>query len=216
MRQIWGKGVCPPLACGVSNDLKSSNLLPSCIQLSQGRAQPDAAQLEQCTTSRAILSSFPWQLKARFDWQWLQQGELELLCWPGCSGGQPQITEKAKVPQPFPQLWQSRSSTEFHLSAGRSPICIPSLISWQKRFFLSPQMKEQGKGWVSSILLPQLMGSSYFPNEFKLFVHHQKRENNKLFKTCQHISKLLTEQLFKASWVTYKIKLSPHCGTQAE
>lgn len=63
----------------------------------------------------------------------------------------------------FLNYWQSRTSTEFYLSAEQSPICTSSLISWQKSFFLSSELKKQGKVWISSILLPQLIGSPYFP-----------------------------------------------------
>lgn len=216
MRQIWRKSDCLPLACGGSEKLQPSPQHVVPFSWARGTAQTGAPQLLQCTTNRAILSSFPWQLKQGLTYLTLQQGVLVLLCWPGCNGGQPQITEKTNCHSHFLSFWQGRSCTEFHLSAERSPICTASLISWQKRFFLSPQLKEQGKDWISSILLPQLMGSSYFLQRVQAVCASPKEKNNKQFKTCQDVSKLLTEQLFKATWVTYKMRLSPRCGTQAE
>lgn len=194
------------------------SLARCCIQLSQGMAQTDAPQPLQCTTNRAILNSFPWQLKAGFNLPYTTARSagaalLARMQWRAATSHW-----EAKLPQPFPQLLAEQILHWISLVSWAVTHSHPFAYLLEKEIFLiSPaegaRQRLSLQYFASTadgfIILPQRVqasGSCASPEE----------KNNKQFKTCQHVFKLLTEQLFKPTWVTNKIKLSPHCGTQAE
>lgn len=179
----------------------------------RGMAQTDAPQLLQCTTNRAILSIFPWQLKARFDFPYTAARSA------GAGQDVMESSHKSLGRQTATAISSATSRADpplnFTCQLGSRPFASLTYLLAKEIFLISP-----AEGARQRLNLQYFASTAngfiILPQRVQAICASPKEKNNKQFKTCQHVSKLLTEQLFKPTWVTYKIKLSPHCGTQAE
>lgn len=172
------------MACGGSDDLRSSNLVPSRFSWLRG-CSPAVYNQQGCLKQ----ISLPAEGKV-----WLQFAHWE-----------------HKLPQPQPQLPAEHILHWISLLSWALTHLHPFTYLLEKKIFLISVAEGVNLRYFASTA----GGFIILPQRVQAICASPKEKNNKQLKTCQRVSKLLNEQLFKPTWVTHEIKLSPYCATQA-